>query len=441
MKYYVWLFILLLPLCLSDKLIAQDELLTLDEAIEIGLENNYGIRIFRNTAEIASNNRTLGNAGFLPTVEASASRTESVEDSRFETEVSEGVSENLEARSTNTSAGVFLNWTLFDGMQMFINHEKLGELEQLGKDELRFQLENTVEQIIGYYVNIVRINEQLNVLENTVEVTRERIDIAETKFDLGSGSEYDLLQARTDLNADRAAVLRERNQLLEAKILLNELIAREADVDFDVPPDIQLNRTLTYDELHARVLEENISLQLARTEQRIANLEMREIRSERFPEIELTSGFNYNRTEGGGGFLRFNETEGFNIGITARINLFDGFNTGRRIQNAKINLKNSALILEEEKKSVFASFLNAFRLYQNSLELVDLEEDNLVNAEQTLDIALERFREGIISAIEFREAQRAFLSAENRLIEAKYDAKIAETEILRLSGELRYVAM
>jgi outer membrane protein len=185
MKYFLLFVTLLLPFYPSEELIAQD-VLTLDEAIEIGLENNYGIRIFRNTAEIASNNRTLGNAGFLPSLSATATRRESIEDSRFETQATDGVSENLGARSTNTSAGVSLNWTLFDGMNMFINHEKLGELEQLSRSELRFQLENTVEQIIGYYVNIIRINEQVKVLENTVEVTRERIEIAETKLDLGS---------------------------------------------------------------------------------------------------------------------------------------------------------------------------------------------------------------------------------------------------------------
>ncbi len=439
MRYIFLLLLLTLPLTITNQVKAQD-LLTLDEAIDIGLENNYGIRIFRNHAEIASNNRTLGNAGFMPAVFGNATRRESVEDSRFQTDATEGIRENLGARSTNTSAGLSLSWTLFDGMHMFINHEKLGELEELGKNEFQFQVENTVENIIGAYVVIIRINEQLKVLENTVEISQERIDIAETKRDLGSGSEYDLLQARNDFNADRAAVLRERNRLVEAKIILNEILARESEEEFDVTSDIFINRDLMFDELHRNIMENNIAIQLARAEQRIADLETREIRSERFPELELNSGYNYNRTDGGGGFLRFNETQGFNVGITARINLFDGFNTSRRIQNAKIKQKNRQLILEEELKRVNASFLRAFRTYQNSLELVDLEEENLVIAEETLDIALERFRQGIISAIEFREAQRTFLSAESRLIEAKYDAKIAETELLRLSGGLQHVA-
>lgn len=440
MKYILLLTSFVL-LSLTNGQVKAQELLTLDEAIDIGLENNYGIQIFRNQAEIAANNRTLGNAGFLPSVTADATRRQSVEDSRFETAATDGVNENRGARSTNTNAGVNLSWTLFDGMNMFINHEKLGELEKLGNNEFRFQVENTVERIIGAYVDIIRVNEQLKVLENSVDVSFERIEIAETKRDLGSGSEYDLLQARADLNADRAAVLRERNRLIEAKILLNEILARDSNIDFDVMDDIIVNRDLIFDELYSNVMDNNISLQLANTERRIADLEMQEIRNERFPELELTSGYTFNRNEGGGGFLMFNETRGLNIGITARINLFDGFNTNRRIQNARINIKNSELLLAEEQQRVNASFIRAFRAYQNSLELVDLEEDNLGYAEETLEIALERFRQGIISAIEFREAQRTFLSAESRLIEAKYDAKIAETELLRLSGALQDVGM
>lgn len=415
------------------------ELLSLDEAIDIGLRNNYGIEIARNSAEIAANNRTLGNAGFLPTLSANASRSERVEDSQFESEFASD--ENTGARSTVTNAGATLTWTLFDGLQMFASYDRLSELEELGKNELRLEMELTVNQIIGSYVNVIRISEQLNVLEDAVEVSRERVEIAETKRDLGSGSEYELLQARNDLNADRAAVLRESNLLMEAKVILNELLAREVDIDFDVMSDIPLNRTLSYEALAPQVNSQNTDLLLARTEQRIADLEIREIQAERYPEIELGSGYNFSRTEGGGGFLQFNESQGLNIGLTARINLFDGFDTNRRVQNAKINLKNRQLQVEEIQQQISSNFLSTYRTYQNNLELVDLEQENLSNSEETLDIALERFRLGTISAIEFREAQRAFLAAENRLITAKYEAKLAETELLRLSGDLQQVAI
>ncbi len=418
-----------------------EKTLTLDEAIRISLENNYGIQIQRNRAEIASNNRTLGNAGFLPTLTANGSRSGSVEDSRFELAGADEVSENLGARSTFTNAGINLSWTLFDGMQMFIGYDRLGELEQLGEEEFRLNLELLVEQVITAYSDVNRVRDQLEVIESSIEITRERIEIAETKLDLGTGSEYELLQARTDLNADRAALLREENRLEAARIRLNELLARDPLMVFETSSELALNRQLTYDELYNRMVEENASLQMARIESRIAELELREIRGSRLPELELTSGYSYSRTDGGGGFLLFNETQGFNVGITARINLFDGFNNRLRVQNAEINRKNSELFVEDELNRLEATFARAFRDYENTLELVDLEQENLGVAEETLDIALERFRLGAISNLEFREAQRALLNAENRLIEAIFEAKLAETELLRLSGVLQHIGL
>lgn len=419
----------------------QERFLGLDDAITIGLEYNWGIRIRRNEAEIAANNRTLGNAGFLPSVELQGSRGGSVEDSRFQLADDPQTRENVGARSTTTSGGLTLNWTIFDGLGMFVSHERLGELEGIGRLEYQLQVEETIQRIIQLYIEIVRFSEQTEVLESSLEVTRERIEIAETKRDLGTGSEYELLEARTDLNADQAALMREKNRLEEARIRLNELLGRDQDLEFTVMEEIPLNRELRYEELHARSVSENRELQLARVESKIAELEVRQIRSERFPELELNGGYRYNRTDGGGGFLRFNETDGFHVGLTARINLFDGFQTGRRVQNARIHQRNRQLELEQTLHRLEAGLLAYWRFYEHSLELVDLEQMNLENAAERLDIALERFREGVISALEFREAQRVFLAAGTRLLEARFDAKVAETELLRLSGALGEMAI
>lgn len=409
--------------------------LTLDEAIQISFENNYGIQRSQNNLEIASNNRTLGNAGFLPTLSLTASQTERVEDSEFqaggEAQTSTG------ARSSVKNASLNLDWVVFNGLRMFSAYDRLGELEQISDNQLRFDMEILAAQVINAYFNIIRINEQLKVLENSVDVSLERIEIEETKLDLGSASEYDLLQAKSDLNADQAAVLREANRLTEAKITLNELMAREPETQFSVTEEIPINRSLSRDELYRKLIEENSELAIARLLNRVAELEVEEIRGERFPQIAISSGYSFNRNESPGGFMRFNETTGFSFGITARVNLFDGFNTNRRVQNAQINQKNTQLQLEEDRLRLESDFLAVYRTYQNSVELVELEQANLENAEQTLDIALERFRLGSISSLELREAQRTFLSAENRLIDAQYEAKLAETELLQLSGDLK----
>lgn len=408
--------------------------LSLEEAIGTGLENNYGLIIFENQSEIAENNRTLGNAGFLPSLELSGSRSESVEDNEFsaggQTQVTNG------ARSTSTNAALNLNWTLFDGLGMFRSYDLLGVLEEISNTELRLGVENLVRQITISYYDIVRIENQMRVLENTVDVSLERIQIEETKLDLGSGSEVELLQARTDLNADRSALIRENIVLNEAKIALNQLIARAPETDFTVAVTIPIQRGLDEAYLYEQTMAENSELELARMDQNAAALQVQQVRAERFPELLLNSGYSYNRNEAGGGFFQFNETTGFNIGLTARVNLFNGFNTNRRIDNARIARKNTDLQLEESRLIIRSRFRTLFRTYQNNLELVDLEQDNLSNAEETLEIALERFRLGDISSLELREAQRSFLESENRLINAQFEAKFAETELLRLSGEL-----
>jgi len=427
-------FVLSLVFIFSQKTIQAQDVMTLEEAITIGLENNYQIQIFRNLSDIAENNRTIGNAGFLPTLSATATSTERVEDSDF---IAGGESRSTSgARNSNRNAAVNLNWTLFDGFRMFRTYDRLGVVQDVVDEELRLEMELMVAAVtLGYY-NIIRINEQLKILENNIDVTEERIEIEETKVDLGSGSEYDLLQARSDLNADMAAYLRENNSLTEAKIALNMLLSRSPNTEFDVTDDIFIDRNLPEEELYQKIMTENTQLAIARMEKDISNLEISEIRGERFPEISLTSGYSFNRSENDGGFIRFNESTGFSIGLTARVNLFDGFNLNRRVDNAKIQSKNAEIRYENQKLRLEADFFTLYRAYLNSIELVDLEERNLQNAELTVEIALERFRLGSISSLQLREAQRTFLQAENRLINAKFEAKVAETELLQLSGEL-----
>ncbi len=410
------------------------ELLTLEEAISIGLENNYNVQIFRNMLDIADNNYSIGNAGFMPVISATASMTERVEDSDF---IAGGEARSTDgARNSAKSAGLNLNWTLFDGFGMFRTYDRLGVLRNVSDEELRLEMEFLVARITLSYNNIIRISEQLNILQNNLDVSQERIEIEETKVDLGSGSEYDLLQARSDLNADRAAFLRESNRLTEAKIVLNELLSRSPETEYQVISDITVNSDLSMEELYRKMLVENRELSIARLNKDLRRTELKEIRSERFPEISLSTGYSYSRSENDGGFMRFNETTGFSIGLTARVNLFDGFSMNRRIDNARIQQKSAEISYEQNKLRLESDFHSVYRAYLNAIELVDLEEENLVNAEETLDIALERFRLGTISSLEFREAQRTFLQAENRLINAKYEAKVAETELLQLSGDL-----
>lgn len=436
MQYLVTAVLLITVIAVSKNAKAQDVLL-FEEAVQLALENNYSIQIAGNNAVISENNYSLGNAGFFPLIFADVTKTRTIEDS--ETVFANGGIPNRSdkgAKSTSTSAGVMLDWTIFDGLQMFASYDRLQQLRDLGKDHLRLTIEQTLAEITNVYFNIVLQKKAVAVLENTVEVSQERIRIAETKKDLGSGSEYDLLQARADLNADSAALIRQKVQLNNARILLNELLAREVNEEFEVTDDIELQQQMEYVQLEQKMMADNISLAIARAGQDVAELEIREIQGERYPQVALNLGYNYNKNESGSGFIEFSRSNGLNYGVTARVDLFNGFDINRRVDNARINLKNRELEFEQQRKQAEGNLSSEYQNYTNALQLVDLESQNMEYARRSLDIALERFQLGTITSVELREAQRTLIAAENRLIQAQYEAKIAETELLRISGQL-----
>ena len=411
--------------------------LDLEDAIKIGLEKNFAIRIAENNLLISENNNSIGNAGFLPVLTAEGAINERIEDNVTvygNPNISDRDDEN--AQTTVYSYGLNASWTIFDGLTMFATLDRLSTLSEISEAETRYQIELVLSDIINGYYEIAGQQKAARVLENTVEISEERIRIAETGRDLGSGSEYDLLLARTDLNADRAALIRSTTSLNQLKIILTSVLGDSVSAEFEVDTDIELGEKLQLDALIQDAITQNQELLIARLSERSAKAEIREIQGEWYPRVDLNGGYGYSRTEASTGFSEFSETDGFRYGIIARVNLFDGFNKNRRKQNAQLALKNEQLRNQDIQLQVTSQIGRIYAQYQDALSLIELEEENLEINKETVDIALERFRLGTISSIELRDTQQSLLNAENRLIEAQIIAKTAETELLRLSGRL-----
>jgi outer membrane protein len=413
------------------------QLLTLEDVLQIGLQQNFGILVAENEAEIDRLNRSLGNAGFLPSLEVSGSREEIIESESSTVEGESAITEDVEV--SLLSGDVELGWTLFDGGRMFVTYRKLGELRDLGETLARIQVENTIKDITEAYYEIVRQKNVLDVLRNSVEISEERYNIAQTKRDLGSGTEFELLLAQADLNTDRAAVVRQEVILNDAKTDLIRLLDLDSDAEFDVTESIAVAEELYINDLHPLFLENNREMEAARIRAEIADLEISELRRERYPQLDLSAGYTYNREEVRNSLLLHERTDGFYVGLTARINLFDGFNTNRRVQTAKIRHRNETIRMEEEIKFLETALFAEFKNYTSALELVDLENENLQLAEEAVEIALEQFRLATITSVEMRETQNILFDTENRLIDAQFEAKLSETELLRLSGTLNTV--
>jgi len=413
---------------------AQDTL-TLDRAIKIGLENNYTIRTAKNESEIASNNNSPGNAGMLPSVDANGSGSKSQTSSKQQYITGETIDRNG-AKSTSYNAGVQLNWTIFDGFDMFITKKKLSELESLGEASARQAVENSVAQIVDAYYNIVRQQQTLQVLQEAKTISQDRMNIAETRQNLGSGSGLEYMQAKADYNADQSAFLKQQAVVNNAQVELNQLLARDVNTEFTVLDTIPLLPSLQLQALQQKAADMNSVLRQAQLQKQVAELNIKSLQAQRFPRIGLNAGYNYSHSESESGFLLSNQSRGYNYGLSLQFNLFNGFNHDRQVQNARISAKNSEIQISELQSQIDASLKQAYENYQNGLQLVQLEQENKSVARKTMDIASEKYRLGSITPLELKEAQRTYIQAESRLVEARYQAKSAETELLRLSGQM-----
>jgi outer membrane protein len=411
------------------------EILTLEEAVKIALLNNYSINISRNESEIADNNSTLGNAGFLPSLDATGSYVRSSSDTKQEYFDGRTIDRNG-AKSTNTTAGINLNWTVFDGLQMFANIDMLKELKRIGEENFRAEVESNLADVTETYYNLIREKQVLDVLNQTIIISRERVRIAESMKDVGTGSKFDLRQAQVDLNEDRSALLREELIYEQLKVTLNQLMGRDVGNDFSVSDTIIVGKNLNLDDLKSQTLEKNTTLQIARKNLNLSEINLRLARAELFPRISLVGGYNYTKSESEAGFVKSNNNYSLSYGISASLNLFNGLSTRTKIENAEIGIENSQLNFNQVKTNVEADLLNTYKKYLNSLQLVALEEENLKVAQESVDIALEKLKLGNITPLEFRETQRKLIDAKSRLVSAQYDAKTAETELLRISGQL-----
>jgi len=423
-------------LLLTCKAFSQDgELLTIEQAIEIALQNNYSINIAGNQKEISDNNLSIGNAGFLPTLDADASYSKSISDTK-QNFFDGRVIDRTGAKATNMFAGISLNWTIFDGFEMFASLDQLKELKKVGEINFKSQVENNIADILNSYYNIVREIQVIEALKKSVSISEERVKIAESKKEVGSGSKFELLQAQVDLNEDRSSLLHEELILSQAKILVNQLLGRSAEIDFSVIDTIIINDDLAFEDIQSLADENNSELKIAEQNRNIAEIDLALARSELFPEIDVNVGYGYTKLQSQAGFISSNRNNQINYGVTASFNLFNGLNTRLRIENAHVSIESSKLSYEETRNNINASLLNSFKRYQNSLQQVELEKENLKAAEENVGIAFERLRLGNITPFEFREVQTQLFEGKSRLVTAQFEAKSAETELLRLGGKL-----
>ncbi len=427
--YFLLSLVCVLSLPVNAQDTGQGRLLTLEEAVRLAVEQNYAIRFAENEAQIAANDYSIGNAGFLPSVNFSASQSQRSIGGFSGSPGLSGTSNSAFDLSMNVST------TLFDGFGQFTAYERLGSEKQQVELIAERTKEAALADVVVSYYDLVRQQEQIEVLNEAVEISRERLRIAELRRDLGNASELEVRRAQVDLNADLAALLRQEIAFTAARANFNQLLGREGSLDFRVADTLHIDRSLDMDALRGLAPQMNRELRVARQARETAYLSRKEVRSEWLPTISLQAGYAFTDLTRELG-LAGTRPPGFNYGLTATWGVFEGFNRRRRLENATLRLRNSELMIEETRTFLDTRLENAFQAFENSLRLVDLERENVNLAAFNVEVALEQFRVGSITSVELREVQSALTGAEGRFITAQFEAKRAETELLELSGLL-----
>ena len=411
--------------------------LTLRKCLEIGLEQNYDVRIVRNEERISDNDATAGNAGMLPEIGLSAGYSGTLDNDRTTTpRDGDAVSESGVYDQT-ASVGLAVNWTLFDGFRIRTNYKRLKEMQQMGALKTRITIEDFMASLTAEYYNYIQQTLRLQNFRYAVGLSRERLRITEARVQVGNFSRLDLLQARVDFNADSSKYMSQHELVTASRIRINELLANEnLDEKLCICDTlIRVNSTLEWDTLLEKTLSANASLLMAEHDNTLAELDLKTVQARNYPYVNLTTGYGYSHNRYGSGTNRSRGTLGLNAGVQVGFTIFDG-NRRREQRNARTGIDNARLTRQRLEQSLRADLSNFWQAYRNNLEVILLEEENLIAAKENYEIAMERYLLGDLPGIEMREAQKSLLDAEERILTAQYNTKLCEISLQQISGNV-----
>ena len=411
------------------------EVLTLENAVKIALENNYEIKIATNNLTIEKTKVAIGNAGMLPTVTANIVDNNGIQNSSQTRQ--DGTKTELDnAKNNSLTYGVGLDWTIFDGMRMFAKLDQLKELQNLGEAQLKLTIITRISEVTAAYYDLVQQQQQLAALDTTIVISKQRLTLAQNRFIIGKASKLEVLNAQVDLNTDQVTLLRQKELYTNSKILLNQLLARDLTTDFKVIDQLEVDASLLLPELRALAEKQNPQLEAQIINKRISELQLKQIKAARYPTVKVNTAYNFSESQSSLGFVSQSHSRGLNYGFSASLNIFDGYSQNRNEKIAKIQIENSKITIEQQNLTLNSQLATSYQTYLTNLELIALEENNKAIAKQNLNITLDKFRIGTITTLEFRTAQLNYVNATVRYSNAQFQGKLSEIALRELAGNL-----
>ena len=415
----------------------QEPILSKEEAIALTLENNLGIRVSKNIRTIDENNADLLNSGYLPTISANAGGS-------FDRQNSEGQLANGEIRAADGAetrrynASLNINYVLFDGMGRLWDYKSFQERSQQSELEVRQTIELTLLQLFSVYYEVARLEENTAFLSQALAISKNRLERAKYQFEFGQNTGLDVLNAEVDVNTDSVNLLNAEQLLRNTKRDLNLILNRDLSQTYMADTTVTFLPSLRIEEIISRAKENNVRMLLAEKDILISEYNLRSARSGYLPTIGLSGSYGWNESNNNSplAFVLQNTSTGINGAINLTWNLFDGGQTINSNRNAKINFENQQLLKKQTALEVERDIKNAWGNYQNARFVLEVQEKNLQTNLDNFNRSRERYELGQITSIVFRQAQLNLLNAVLAKSQAKYNAKIAELQLLQVGGEL-----
>ena len=432
------LILILFILFFSHKTFAQDTL-SIDASLKIALENNFGIKIARNQISQAENNTSILNKNLLPTLSLGSSSDYNLGENQFTYNVERNdlFSEDaVVSTSSANSANILVSYTLFDGFQTYYNNKKLDLQFNLSEIDARRIIENTLLEVHQNYYTLVLLQSNLSNQEDQLEISKDRFLRIKFQKDYGSVNSLDVLNSEIDLNNDSIVFVDMKAQYENAKKQLNLILGRDPNIIFNVEDEFEIS-TLNYEEIKENSEEFNVDIASGQSNLSLQDYAAKGSNLTWLPKLNLSGGYNYRFTNNDeSNLIATQRSSGAKANISLSWDLFDG---GRRTilhENNEINILNAQLQLDEIIYSIENQISQAWSDYNNYLNILEMEKKNVKANELNFSISKNKYKQGQISSIDYRTAQLNLLRAKQNMTNAKVNAKISETLLLKLSGQL-----
>ena len=416
---------------------AQAQIMTLKDCLETGIRESYQIRLVNISEEKAANNDSWAYAGGMPTVSVSDSYSGSIASNDATLKSNGSTVSNRGVLDHTLNAQVRADWTVFEGFSIQATRDRMQELHNQGTIQTRITLEDYIASLTTEYYNLVKQTIHLKNLEYATALSRERLRITSERYDMGGNSRLDMQQAQVYFNSDSAKSLKQHESLASANIRINRLMSNQDLRSVHVAADtaITLLLGLDYESLYDDMMKVNASLLKAESNRTIARMDRKTVQSRNYPYLRLNASYGITQNYYGNSTYTDRLNWGPNFGATVGMNLITGKQRTQE-RNALLDEMNADITVEQLELQLRANLDDFWQAYQNNLMLLELQEQNLKAAQETMDIAQERYLLGNLSGIEMREAQKSLLDAEESLLQVQYDTKVCEISLLQISGRI-----